>query len=413
MNRFLAFLFITGCITLHAQVNIDSLDHRLNKLSKDFSPYANLRINGWMQPEFQYAASQGEKTVAGGDFAPYSNNRFILRRSRIKFTYTYKNSEFVLQPNFTQDGINITDFYVKTWLPKFTALGIQLGCFNRPFGYEIGYSSSLRETPERSRFTQTLFPQERDLGAAVILDGAKLKKGKFFRLDAGFFNGTGLGAKDFDSHKDLISHLKLYKNFRHDSLKLSGGFSFYNGLVTDTVQKQYDYSSESRSFVATMPGGIRSHIRRYAGMDLQFAFKTRIGETTLRAEYINGIQPGGISSTVSPAKLNDKANYQRTVSGMYFYFVQDINRLRSQVVFKYDTYDPNTRVKGHEVASAKGFGEGDVRYNTLGFGYNYFINDVTKFMVYYDHVVNETTQLSAFGKDLNDDLITCRIQIRF
>ena len=43
------------------------------------------------------------------------------------------------------------------------------GVFNRPFGHEIGYSTSGLESPERATIIQYFFPDERDLGAMLTL----------------------------------------------------------------------------------------------------------------------------------------------------------------------------------------------------------------------------------------------------
>ena len=76
-------------------------------------------------------------------------------------------------------------------------------------------------------------------------------------------------------------------------------------------------------------------------------------------------------------------------------------------------YDPNIKIKGREITAAKNFGPADIRYDTFGAGYIYYMNDNLKFVFYYDHPVNEKTSLKGYTKDLNDDTYTIRIQFRF
>src|SRR4051794_9847765 len=47
----------------------------------------NLRFSGYMQPQFQVAQKSGAPSFEGGNFSEFSNNRFILRRARIKIDY--------------------------------------------------------------------------------------------------------------------------------------------------------------------------------------------------------------------------------------------------------------------------------------------------------------------------------------
>ena len=49
----------------------------------------------------------------------------------------------------------------------------------------------LRESPERGRMSQLIFPNERDLGAMLTIQGPKLSNWNWLKLEAGLFNGTG------------------------------------------------------------------------------------------------------------------------------------------------------------------------------------------------------------------------------
>src|SRR5829696_5420503 len=47
----------------------------------------NLHFSGYIQPQFQVAQQKGAPSYSGGKFSEFSNNRFMLRRARIKFDY--------------------------------------------------------------------------------------------------------------------------------------------------------------------------------------------------------------------------------------------------------------------------------------------------------------------------------------
>ena len=87
-----------------------------------------------------------------------------------------------------------------------------MGLFNRPFGYDIEASSSERESPERARVFPTLFPEERDLGVKLTLQGPKNTILDFLRLDLAVIAGNGI-ERETDSRKDFIGRLIADKQF--------------------------------------------------------------------------------------------------------------------------------------------------------------------------------------------------------
>ena len=136
--------------------------------------YENLHFSGYMQPQFQVAQQKGAASFAGGNFSQYSNNRFMIRRARVKLDYFLpaKNQAspkalFTFQFEATERDLNIRDMFVRVFEPKQQNFSFTMGLFSRPFGYEVNLSSGYRETPERGRASQTLMPSERDLGAMI------------------------------------------------------------------------------------------------------------------------------------------------------------------------------------------------------------------------------------------------------
>jgi hypothetical protein len=78
--------------------------------------FDHVRIGGYMQPQFQLAGGKGIKSYAGGDFPLNVNNRFTLRRGRIRFDYVRFNKtskasvQFVFQFDGSERGVFIRDF---------------------------------------------------------------------------------------------------------------------------------------------------------------------------------------------------------------------------------------------------------------------------------------------------------------
>lgn len=389
--------------------------------------FSNLYISGYIQPEFQLAESKGAANYAGGNFGEYSNNRFLLRRTRMRIDYRLPGKEgqfptalFTFQFEATERDVNVRDMFVRIYEPSAYNFSLTAGMFARPFGYEVNLSSGFRESPERGRMSQILMPSERDLGAMVSYEPVgKAKKKLPIRFDIGFFNGQGKsGPAEFDGYKDAISRLTLKPLRLSGKLWLSGGLSgLYGGWVQATKYRyeSVEQNGVQRFAIDSSEANIGSRLpRHYAGADLQLAYRHAWGKTELRAEYWRGIQPGTSASTTNPGTLPNTASYVRAFDGAFFYFLQHLGNQKWELVVKYDWYDPNSLVSGTDIGQARSnFTAADIRYDTWGFGLTHYFNDNLKLLAYYDRVSNEATALPGFTADLPDDLLTLRIQFRF
>ncbi len=423
----------------------DSLTLQMNSLKKDLGILKRIKVSGYLQPQFQYADSAGQPSFAGGNFAAGVDKRFMIRRGRVKFQYTspanekgIATSQYVLQLDATDRGIAVKDVYVKISEPWTGYFSLTAGMFNNPFGHEITYSSSQRESPERGRMSQLHFPNEREVGVMLTIQPPKSSKLNWLRLDAGFFNGigspsAGVDVSDFDNKKDFISRLSMTRTTTSKKISYGAGVSYYDGgfrIDSVTVYENGKDANGTTGFIidsraidnGPVPIGSRDHTRRnYVGADAQLAVEWKAGTTALRGEFITGEQPGNSTSTKSPNDKNPivKDVYARNFNGAYFYFVQDLFTSPFQVVVKYDWYDPNTDVEGNDIGqsmigSAKATNETDIRYDTWGFGLLYHFDANIRFMAYYDVVNNETSNnLQGFTKDRNDNVFTLRMQVKF
>lgn len=406
---------------------LDTLTNRVNIMNGDLDVLKRLKVTGYMQPQYQVADSSGVGSFAGGDFGSGLNKRFALRRGRVKFTYDFSNTQFVVQLDGTEKGVSFTDVYGKYTEPWLNAFSIQAGIFNRPWGYEIHTSSSMRESPERARWSQTLFPGERDLGVMAGFQMPKTSKWNFLSLNVAMVNGTGRSASDFDYQKDLIAHLGLTKNIAKEKIKLGLGGSYYSGGIKQFTENVYSHGTDTngvKTFLldnkSTNKDAIAS--RSYIGADLQFVYESPIGTTTLRGEFIQGQQPvPGNSNSASPSTVTPTTTpttypdtYIRNVQGFVAYFVQNIKAIKSGIVVKYDMYDPNTDVSTSDIGvSGSKLNKADIAYTTLGFGYLFYINANTKLCLYRDLVTNESTKLTGWSQDLQDNVWTFRLQFKF
>ena len=79
---------------------------------------------------------------------------------------------------------------------------------------------------------------------------------------------------------------------------------------------------------------------------------------------------------------------------------------------KYDWYDPNTKAKKIEIGTTNLTGA-DVKFSTLGLGITRYFSSNLKVLAYYAIVHNEETLLPKFASDIEDNIFTLRMQLRF
>lgn len=362
-----------------------------------------LKFSGYVQTQWTW----NHADVPTGD-----QNDFSIRRGRLKAAYTSVYGEAVIQIDATEDDVKVKDVFLKLKAPNVEWVALRGGIFNRPFGYEISYSSSRRESPERSRIFQTLFPKERDLGAELIFKGPANTKLQPLTLNIGLFSGNGGQAKETDSRKDFIGHLSYTK--KQNNLTYGFGASLYAGgvrLAGEDGQKAYKFAN--RAFVEDTklkPGDYAK--RQYYGVDGQIGLNSVLGVTSLHGEYLWGTQPGAVGDSKSPTGAITSDIYVRKFSGYYLQFVQDIATSKHSLVLKYDAYDPNTKVSKNECQT-----KGDIAYSTFGIGWLFRANQNLRIMCYYDinsnEKVNNDVVDAKYNKNLKDDVFTLRLQYKF
>ena len=331
---------------------LDSFGEAFTELKNIVDNLNRMKLSGYLQA--QYVHDDSSVDALTNPTTTRNRDQFSLRRARIKFTYQFAStSRFVLQPDITSSGVTLKDGYVEftepwtAWRNTLTA-----GQFNWPFGFEIMYSSSSREMPERSRVVRTLFPGERDRG--VMLSGRGFLDR--FLYQVAVVNGTGTSQSfDFNKGKDLVG--RVAGTFG----PLDIGVSAYRGtdLAATTAQ----------------PAGVEFDKER-TGVDFQLV--TPIPGLGVRGEYITGKERGA------------------DVDGWYAYLIQNIGT-RHQFVARADDYDPNTDISNTAATRST---------MTLGGSYIFHWDANSKVMLAYEHPELEEA-------DVDDDVVTLRYQFSF
>lgn len=402
----------------------EGLNETVAEMKTTVDALKKIKVSGYIQAQHQTAEAIGISSFAGGSFPAGVRDRFQVRRGRLKVNYDNDLTQYVLQIDVTQSGVGIKDAYASVKEPWLRMLSVTAGVFDRPFGFEISYSSSSRESPERSRLFQTLFPGERELGAKIELT-AEEGFMSHVNFKGGFFNGTGPTANENDGIKDFIGRAGFQLPFEEQNVAIDGGASLYAGKVTNNSKfvHSIDKSSAVKQFFVDSTGSNvgGQYGRVYYGADVQVYYDLPgLGGLSLRGEYIAGQQTGTAASNsfYTPGTAATPL-YIRKFNGWYVNYVQNIG-LTHQLMFKYDVLDPNTDVKETDIgATGANLSTADIKHSTLGVGWVYHWDANVKLVVYYDIVMNEkinsaaSGSLARFSKDIKDNVLTVRVQYKF
>jgi len=293
---------------------LQAMTEPFEAVQSDVKKLKGLKLSGYVQARYEMNQSSKGGVSSKDGVAADTKNQFLIRRGRLKATYTGTPwSEVVLQIDATGRGVVLRDAEVSL-LEPLTPFGFKftLGQTKLPFGFEIPQSSSDREMPERSLMVRQFFPGERDRGIKVA--------GSFgvVRLALGLFNGNGIedtgtkfvyreavdtnadgeikegtktsaslnfGNTDRDHWKDFGGRLGV------DLGMITGGLSLYQGtwgylpaeqvvLVEDADGvKTYEGTNDLTALAKTRLG---------ADVQLYLGLIPALGGTGLRAEVIQG-----------------------------------------------------------------------------------------------------------------------------
>ena len=374
----------TNADTLAPQVTtlkdrVSGIEERIATAESDLAKLTKIKLSGYIQAQWlHYEAANA-----------YPSNQFQVRRARIKFVYEpIKGIAFVLQPDFVPGNITIKDAYAvanEKWLKTFS---LWAGKFNRP-NYEVEYSSSNREVPERTRVIRAIYPDERAIGAKLEINPPQIP----LKVQLALFNGNdGLTANqtnyvfnystnkwdntasviqnnDFDNFKDFMGRVTYGFKFRKAGGLTIGAHGYYGQIKANSktiLNSKYELDETADNIGKGIP-------KQWLGFEAQL-YLDFLGGLALKGEYIFGVNSSiGFNGSVKDITLptssvikNDTltltttkltADYSvpaitRNFMGYYIYLVKNIGK-KNQVAVRYDYYNPNTKLSAGDIGTAK------------------------------------------------------------
>jgi hypothetical protein len=393
---------------------VDGIDENVTTLLTDVAGLKKLKITGYFQFQFEkteLAKGFDAKAVSPYDASDFIQARFRVRRGRVKVTYDAGLTQFVFQGDFTPAGFALKDFFLNITDPWTKMFDLTVGQFNRPT-YEVEYSSSVREAPERSLITRTLYPNERDLGAMISFSPEGL-----FKLQLATFNNTFLS--------DVAQN---NPNFRDDNLyymaRITKELSVMEGLSIDLGAHGRFGNVRSNSQML-IPSDVPTNApnsnldssasnyglklsKNWFGGEIQLYWDAPvIGGTKLLAEYITGSSVDELpasSTTITSRKIR-----KRDFAGFYVMLVKNIFT-EWQFALRYDQYNPNTKI---DIAKVNNIN--DLTQTTIGLGIHNYTFENVRITLWYDMPKYKTTSgdNKLMTESPKQNQMTLRLQYKF
>ncbi|HVR00972.1 MAG TPA: hypothetical protein VMT47_02470 [Polyangia bacterium] len=390
------------------------------------TPYPGVGLTGYVQADWTVWRQSSEDEINPSTLAPVNEERFMIRRARLKTTIDreYVAGALELDGN-TVNGTTarLVNAEASFKLPGEDGAPVPLlmatiGLFKIPFGFEIVQSDRDRIFLERSTAEQALFPGEYDLGA-------RLQGGwRFVRYAVAVQNGDPLGEKaypgrDPNAAKDIVGRLGIETPIV-ETVTVSAGFSgltgkgFHRGTPATKSVIQWSDKNEDGAFtsdeIVTVPGSAATPSQNFDrfgyGADLNLSVAIpQFGVATIYGELYYAKNLDRAKLIADP--LGPLGRDAREL-GFYVAALLQIGELAT-VGARYDAYNPDR----DSTNSAKPLVPTDLSYSTLA-----LVAAVGtpngRVQLEYDHNTNHSGRdLMGRPANLKDDAVILRGQVGF
>lgn len=377
---------------------VGGIDETMKEMQSTVDALKKIKVSGYLQVNFEKSESVKGFAADPYDAKDVVTSRFRLRRSRVKVTYDGGSTQMVVQGDFSNSGFTLKDAYLEFAEQWLKLASLRFGVFNRP-AYEVEYSSSQRESPERSQVIRSLYPDERDLGAMLTVTPEDL-----FTLQIAAFNSTFQGT--FKQQNPNFREFPVYfmarvrKSLNLGDLGLDLGVHGRFGSIRTNTVKSIESDMPSKGIADSTSRALGDGISRtWFGVEAQLYYDL-LGGMKILGEYIVGSDVNELSANGSTAaRLRDFA-------GFYVMLVKNLGT-EFQFAVKYDAFDPNTAISADKVDDAK-----ELQISTLGFGLHNYTFPNVRLTLWYDMVSTKTND-RILTADPKDNLLTFRAQYKF
>lgn len=374
---------------------VESMAENLTTINNDLEILKWLKVSGYLQMRYEANDSSKSTDTLIRNSPVYRNaNNLYIRRGRIKFTLQAKpSSRFVFYIDASRNTISLKEAYLDLIQSynghRFT---LTAGQFNIPFGYEIEYSSSKRDFPERSLGENALFRGERDRGLNLTWQAPK-----YVSANVGVFQGYGIENSTFTwfdptSGKDILARGKV--KLGNIDFGLSGywGKTFVPGTAGSTTwyDRDGDKTVDTNEVTTVTPKlGLGDQDKIRYGADAQVYLDVLpLGNTGIRGELLLSQDYSSSAGKVVDGR------------GFYLWLSQNLGK-RLGAAARYDVWDPNTDSGVQNDATG-----------TLSLAGHYYYDGNIRITAAYDmpRKLEKNSLFTALATDPDDNRFTLQFQ---
>lgn len=383
-------------------------------------------------PDQQFTLKMGGRVDA--DMRLYNsdhpeNDEFLLSRARIYLSGTLcKHLEYKVEADFGKGESELKDGFINA--NYVTYAQVKAGQYKVPFSLERMASANHIDFVERALPVDNLTP-DRDLG--IMLHGAYLPFGLSYGV--GIFNGARANERDTDDHKDVALRIALSPFHQKGPLLVKG---LHFGFSTTYGEQEMAFPDDKDSFWSKgkletagdtkffefASGVAHDGKRQRLGTELAWV----LGPLTLKGEWIRVDLEDLKNQLGESHDLSMNGGY---VSLAWFLTGEEQQFDVSQAVFKRTKpkkiFDPSKGLWGavqlvgryESLNLSSGFfdhGYADRARYTDGakggtFGVNWYLNDMVRVMLNYNHIEFDDYVLEADDDD--EDVFLARFHLDF
>jgi hypothetical protein len=382
-----------------------------------------LTLSGFAQVDLWFRQSS-EDQLNSSTAVPLNQDRFLLRRSRLRASYEapYVLGALELDANTVNSNqVRVVGVEASVRWPGADPLPLAMftvGSFKIPFGWEVRQSDTDRTFLERSTAIRALFPGEYDFGA-------RLQGGwRFLRYSVAAMNGEPLGERTFPAldpnhSKDVVGRVGMDTAIGTMASWIAGvsavwGRGFHKGTPATKPTTVWQDRNENGAFdngeLTIVPGQAATASANFSrfglGIDARVTVRMPyLGDTTAYGEVV-------WAKNLDRAYLiADPVGSGRDLREMGYYvaLVQDVGK-HLQLGARYDYYNPDRDSTGLQAAVLV---PSDQSYKTfalaaaLRFGSARF---VAEYDVNRNHLGRTSTGVPT---NMKDNLLAFRSEVKF
>lgn len=381
-------------------------------------------LSSYVQGQYEWHQDSEDAVSVDGDLL--NQNRFLLRRGRIKLAgdYRYGGVNLELDMSTTAGDFRVAARRAEAYLQykksddALPLIQVGAGVVDTRFGYDIATSSRARLFMERSLMVRSIWPDPADAG--VSARGAY----KWLRYSFQVLNGeprnspSGFPGLNPTSSTDFIARLGADAPV-NERFSISGNVSFLQGKGfapgrtatkgrldwSDSNEDGVVQNAEIRGVPSRSAAPSLTFNRWAAGLDLQLRLKTRLGTSTLYGEAILAENMDRALYVSNP--IRDGLNQR--MFGYYVAFTQEFTKW-AIAGFRFDYYDPHSDLFESRAGVIHHFDQSIRTYSMVA---GFQLPERARLLLQYD-IIRDNYGRDSVGvpMDLSNNTLTLRLQVQ-